>query len=210
MLHYKRKIISNGKANPPKHRRNKMALTRKYLKALGIEDEKIEQIIEEHAETVNALKAERDELKAAAGATADIQKQLEEAKKAAEEAKTLKEDLKKKSAEFEDYKKGVESKRAQDKKFAAYKELLKEAGVSEKRIETILKVSDLSKVELEEDGKVKGADDLKKNIQTEWSDFITTDRRQGAHTPNPPAGGSDDPDIEKMSMKEYIEYRKKK
>ena len=37
------------------------------LKAMGIEDEKIDQIIEEHAESVDALKAQRDELKEAAG-----------------------------------------------------------------------------------------------------------------------------------------------
>lgn len=37
-----------------------MALTRKMLKAMGIEDEKIDQIIEEHAESVNALKAKLD------------------------------------------------------------------------------------------------------------------------------------------------------
>lgn len=30
------------------------------LKAMGIEDEKIDQIIEEHAESVNALKAKLD------------------------------------------------------------------------------------------------------------------------------------------------------
>ena len=34
-----------------------MALTRKMLKAMGIEDEKIEQIIEEHVESIDGLKA---------------------------------------------------------------------------------------------------------------------------------------------------------
>ena len=37
-----------------------LALTRKMLKAMGIEDEKIDQIIDEHAESVNALKAKLD------------------------------------------------------------------------------------------------------------------------------------------------------
>ena len=40
-----------------------MALTRKMLKAMGIEEEKIDQIIEAHTETVDALKADRDKLK---------------------------------------------------------------------------------------------------------------------------------------------------
>ena len=33
-----------------------MALTRKMLKAMGIEEEKIDEIIDAHTETVNALK----------------------------------------------------------------------------------------------------------------------------------------------------------
>lgn len=43
-----------------------MALTRKLLRSMGIEDEKIDQIIDAHTETVNALKDERDGLKDAA------------------------------------------------------------------------------------------------------------------------------------------------
>lgn len=37
-----------------------MPLTRKMLKAMGIEEDKIEQIIEAHADTVDALRDERD------------------------------------------------------------------------------------------------------------------------------------------------------
>ncbi len=36
-----------------------MAMTHKFLKALGIEDDKAEEIIAAHLETVNAIKAER-------------------------------------------------------------------------------------------------------------------------------------------------------
>ena len=40
-----------------------MAITHKFLKALGIEEDKAEEILTAHLETVNAIKAERDELK---------------------------------------------------------------------------------------------------------------------------------------------------
>ena len=33
-----------------------MSLTRRFLKAMGIEDEKVDQIIEAHSGTVDALK----------------------------------------------------------------------------------------------------------------------------------------------------------
>ncbi len=35
-----------------------MALTRKFLAALGIEDDKVDEIIQAHTETVNGLKDE--------------------------------------------------------------------------------------------------------------------------------------------------------
>ena len=57
-----------------------MALTRKMLKAMGIEDEKIDQIIEEHVESIDGLKAERDRYKAGADEAEGLRKQLEEAK----------------------------------------------------------------------------------------------------------------------------------
>ena len=58
-----------------------MALTRKMLKAMGIEEEKIEQIIEAHAETVDTLKEQRDTLKADSDKLAEVQKELDKAKK---------------------------------------------------------------------------------------------------------------------------------
>ena len=63
-----------------------MALTRKMLKAMGIEEEKIEQIIEAHAETVDTLKEQRDTFKADADKLAEVQKELDEAKKNLENA----------------------------------------------------------------------------------------------------------------------------
>ena len=37
-----------------------MALTRKFLSALGIEEAKIDEIISAHVDTVNVLKEQRD------------------------------------------------------------------------------------------------------------------------------------------------------
>lgn len=75
-----------------------MALTRKFLKALGIEDDKIEQIVEAHAETVDALKDERDSYKAKAEEAAETQKELDtmkaEKQKNDADHKTAKENLK--------------------------------------------------------------------------------------------------------------------
>ena len=56
-----------------------MALTRRALKAMGIEDEKIDEIINMHTETVDGLKADVAKYKADAETLPGIQKQLEKA-----------------------------------------------------------------------------------------------------------------------------------
>ena len=64
-----------------------MSLTRRALKAMGIEDEKIDEIINMHTETVEGLKAEAAKYKAGAEALPDIQKQLERAQADLQEEK---------------------------------------------------------------------------------------------------------------------------
>lgn len=172
-----------------------MSLTRKFLAAMGIEADKIDEIITAHSETVDALKEQRDSFKKDAETLSEVQKKLSEAE---EKVKELTEankgnsgfekkytDLKK---EYDDYKAGKE-KEAEDAKIRnAYRNLLKDAGVSEKRLDAIIKVSDLSAVKLDQDGKIEGADALTETIKKDWSDFIPTAGEEGAKTPTPPKG----------------------
>ena len=167
-----------------------MALTRKMLKAMGIEEEKIEQIVEAHGETVDALKEERDTYKADAGKLADVQKELDKAKKAAKndgEETVLKSEYDALKTEYDDYKGQITAEKTRTAKENAFRELLKAAGVSEKRFSSIVKVSDIDGIELDKDGKIKDADERTNNIKTEWADFIETTTTKGAKTANPPA-----------------------
>ena len=59
-----------------------------------------------------------------------------------------------------------------------------------KRLESVLKVSDVDSVELDDNGAIKGADKLAESIKSEWADFITTTETRGASTSNPPANNS--------------------
>lgn len=167
-----------------------MALSRKMLKAMSISEEQIDEIIEAHTETVNALKEERDEFKAQADKVPTLQKELGELKENAEknEGKNpykVKYDALKE--EFDNYKADVDKKAAKAVKEDAYRSLLKEAGVSEKRIGSVLKVSDVDSIELDKDGKIKGSDKLIDSIKEEWADFIETGKTVGAPTATPPA-----------------------
>ena len=185
-----------------------MALTRRMLKAMGISDEQVDEIIAAHTETVDALKEQRDQYKDAAEKLPDVQKQLDKANKDLESAgkdaykvkyEALKEEHEKMLADNAE-------KEARSAKESAYKELLRAAGISEKRISSIVRVSDIDSVELDDKGAIKDADKLTESIKTEWADFIPTTTTHGAQTATPPASNNVDPGS--MSMADYIKYRK--
>jgi len=169
-----------------------MALTRRMLSAMGIEADKIDEIISAHAETVNGLKEERDKYKAEAEKLPNVQKELDELKTTQGKDASYKEKYEKEHKAFEDYKKGVDAEKTKATKTAAYKGLLKEAGVSEKRFDAIIKVTDLDKIELDDEGKVKDAKAATDHIKEEWAEFIVKKEQKGAETETPPGsnGGS--------------------
>lgn len=164
-----------------------MALTRKFLSALGIEEAKIDEIITAHADTVNALKEQRDGYKADADKLPTVQRELDDLKASQSGDDPYKEKYENKAREFDEYKKSVEAKELKRSKSAAYKQVLKELKAS--HVDSILKASqsELEKIELDENGKIKDVDKLKESIKKEWADFIVAEGQQGANTANPPA-----------------------
>lgn len=170
-----------------------MALTRKMLSAMDIPAEKIDEIISAHTETVNAIKEERDQLKFDVENLKDLEKKFE---KVNSELETLKSgDWENKyttlKGEYDSYKTDTETKAVKAAKESAYKQLLLDAGISDKRIASIMKVSDVDAVSLDSDGKIKDADKLTESVKTEWADFIVTEGKKGAETPAPPASEGD-------------------
>lgn len=160
-----------------------MSLTRKMLKAMGIDEEKVDQIIEAHTETVDALKAERDVYKTDSEKLAGVQKELDErSKETPFEVKynALKE-------EYDTYKNGIETEKQRETKTKAYKELLKACNIDEKRFDSILKVTPLESIEIDNEGKIKAFDTLKESVAKDWGDFIVTEKTSGAAAPTPPA-----------------------
>lgn len=166
-----------------------MALTRRSLKAMGIDEEKIDEIIAMHTETVDGLKADVARYKEDTEKVSDLTKQLEKAQSDLETEKKaswkVKYDALKE--EYDGYKADQESKATHAAKEAAYRELLKAAGISEKRLASVLKVSDVDGIELDENGAIKDSAKLTEGIKTEWADFIVSQETKGAETATPPA-----------------------
>lgn len=176
----------------------KLALTRKLLEGMGIEEKQVETIIEAHSETVNALKAEMDKHKEQADKVPDLQRQLEEAKANAESGGDWEKKFNDEHEAFENFKAKVDADKAEQAKAKAYREMLVGANIDPKRIDAIMRVTDLSGVEME-DGKLKDAEELAKSAKEEWSDFVLKQRTEGAGTETPPEnnGGADggDPEV---------------
>ena len=166
-----------------------MAFTRKMLKAMGIEEDKIEQIIDAHSETVDALKADRDAYKEDAAKLAAVQKELDALKAKGDDGYKAKYEAEK--AAHDALKADIAAKETKQAKTEAYRELLKGANIDEKRIATILRAEapTIDKIELDADGKIKNAEQYTESIKSDWADFVVTQSAKGTNTATPPANG---------------------
>ena len=166
-----------------------MGFSRKMLKAMGIEDEKIDQIIDAHSETVDALKADRDTYKEDAAKLAAVQKELDALKAKGDDG--YKEKYEAEKAAHDALKADIAAKETKKAKTDAYRELLKGANIDEKRIATILRAEapTIDKIELDADGKIKNAEQYTESIKSDWADFIVTQSAKGTNTATPPANG---------------------
>ena len=162
-----------------------MAFSRSFLKSTGLTDEQISAVMEEHTSVTDALKSQRDSYKAEAEKAADLQKQLE----GLQSGEDFKQKYEEEHKAFEDFKKKTADDAEAAKVRTAYRKLLADEGIGEKRLDSILKVTDLSKVKLDKDGNLQDVDELKKSINEEWSEFKTTVTTKGATVEKPPQTG---------------------
>ena len=186
-----------------------MALTRKFLEALGIEQAKIDEIISAHTEVTNALKADRDNYKEKAEKYGETKTELDKAKSELEkvnkdEYKTKYESL---ESEFNKYKTDIAEKEVKVKKEEAYKKMLKEIGVNEKSIDAIVKVKDLSSLKLDDKGNIVDVDTLKESEKKDWEGFIIKSEEERQDPNTPPDHEHENVDTTTMSMDDYIKAR---
>ena len=162
-----------------------LALTRKFLEGMGIEEKQVESIIEAHSDTVNGLKADRDKYKEQAAKVPDLQKQLEDAQAASNGDDEWEQKYHDEQQAFEDFKAQIQTERADAEKAQAYRGMLMAAGIDPKRIDAIMKVTDLSEVEME-DGKLKDQGKLEESAKEEWADFVLKQFTKGSNPATPP------------------------
>lgn len=166
-----------------------MALTRKYLKSIGLTEDQIEGIVEEHIATVNDLKETANKYKADADKLPTVQKELDDLKAAGDGG--YKEKYEAEVKAYKEYKQQVESEKETARVDADVLAMCKEAGITrEKALHLIVKDFDRSKIERDKDGKITNRDKLLAMVKTDYADFVGTIGTEGTPPATPPTGGN--------------------
>ena len=164
-----------------------MAFTRKFLKTIGLTEEQIESVMEEHVSVTTGLKDQINLYKENAEQLPSVQKDLNDLRTNTADYAELKKKYEDEHKAFEDFRKKAEEAEALSKVKSAYKALLKAQNVDDKRIDAILKVTSFADKKLGNDGKFENESALSESIKKDWSDFIVRTEEKGANVSTPPA-----------------------
>lgn len=187
-----------------------MALTRKMLKAMGIDEDKIEQIIDAHAETVDALKAEAATAKEAAEKLPEVQKELDALKAKGDGGYQAKYEEEHKN--FEAYKAEQTAKQAKAAKENAAKAYFESKGIKGNNLNIAMRgcMNEINGLEMSDDGKIKDAKALDELIGGVYAGLVQSTQVQGTNTGNPPANGAGNSEWTKdkiMAVKDGVQRR---
>ena len=163
-----------------------MAITRKFLKGMGLSDEQIDTIIEAHTDTVDGLKADLSKYKTDADKLVGVQKELDDLKAKGDDGWKDKHD--KVRQEYDDYKKGVETQKSRAAKETAVRAFYESKGITGKNLEIAMRGSraEIDGIELDGD-KIKDATALDALVSGDFSGLVATTTTKGANTATPPA-----------------------
>lgn len=162
-----------------------MALTNALLKSMGIDGDQRDQIMTEHQNTLEAIKTERDNLRDTAARVPELERQIQEY-----QSKSTEDWEKKYNDEhtaFEQYKSQVSLEKSEKEKSDLFRTLLLEQGIDPKRVDSIMRVTNLQDVTVK-DGKLDKHDELAKSVAEEWKDFVIKTQTKGAQIDTPPGG----------------------
>lgn len=163
-----------------------MALTRRALKAMGIEEEKIDEIITMHTETVDGLKADAARYQADAEQLPKVQNELDALKAAGDGGWQEKyENVKK---ELDEYRAEVSTKEAKAAKERAVRAYYEGKGITGKALDIAMRGSGEEIAALEMDGdRIKDTSALDELVQGTFAGLVSTTTTKGADTATPPA-----------------------
>lgn len=181
-----------------------MAITHKFLKALGISEDAAEEIISAHRETVDSIKAERDELLTKANTVDTLTAERDKLKHDLEDAQAHSGDAGKVQAEFDAYKAQIETEKSNGSKLKLIRAALEKAGANPAAIDLMVNTVALDKVELNGDT-LKDADSVVNPIKESHAALFGTPIQKGTPQVNPMSGGKNAATV--MSLKDALHQK---
>lgn len=165
-------------------------LTRKFLRALGVEEEKIDEIVNAHQDTLEEIKLERDSLKDSASKLAEAQAEVTRLSGELEKAQKNSGDAAKVQADFDAYKQQVEAERLNQQTDGALYDLAKKAGIQrESFLKLAVKNFDRETIKRGDGNAIANADELVEAFKAEFPDFLAAEPEpRPAPTITPPPG----------------------
>ena len=164
-----------------------MALTNALLKSMGIEGDQRDQIMAAHQETLKSIKDERDQLRDTAAKVPELEREVADLK-AAQPTEDWEAKYNAEHEAFEAFKVKVDQDRADEERASLYRSMLLEQGLDPKRVDAVMRVTDLSGV-MVKDGQLEDAEGLAAKVKDEWGDFIVRQVTKGAGVDTPPGDG---------------------
>lgn len=162
-----------------------MSLTRKMLKAMGIEEEKIDQIIEAHTETVDAIKEQREAYRADAEKLPGVQRELDGLKN--NSGNDYKAKYEKEKKDFQDYKNGIAERESAAAKEKAARAYFESKGIPADSMGLVIRGAKAEISGLELDGeKIKDSTALDTLLSGDYKGLIGKTVTKGTETKTPP------------------------
>lgn len=164
-----------------------MALTRNFLKALGLNEEQINSIVEAHTETISGIKDELKTAKAKAEKLSEVEKELNDLKAANAGAEDYKTKYEQEHKDFENYKTEITAKETKATKEKAVKAYFESKGITGKNLVIAMRgvKSDIDDIELDGD-KIKDKTTLDELVKGDYAGLIVTTKTKGVDIANPP------------------------
>jgi hypothetical protein len=181
-----------------------MALTRAMLKSMNLSDEQINTIIEEHTSIKDNLKNQISDLQEKVNDYDEIKQKYEDLSNDVKQ-NNWKDKFDEAKKQLEDYKNEIKNEKQTLKKKELYKELLKESGINDKQISSILEVTKFDDINIDENNKLENVEELTNEIKSKWDGFIVKSAVTGINTENPPTNNGGTSKEEIMKIKDPVE-----
>ena len=164
-----------------------MALTRKLLKGMGLNDEQVDTIIEAHTDTVDGLKDQIANYKADAEKLPGVQKELDDLKKEGADG-GYKAKYEKEHKDFQDYKDGITAKETAAAKEKAARAYFQGKGIPAESMALVIRGAKAEIDGLTLDGEtIKDTAALDGLLSGDYKGLIGKTTTKGTETQTPPS-----------------------